>query len=209
VSLWLRQEVQEMLRGLAKLNPSLIVNNKEPAECRLFVLLWHYSNLLEARESELASKRYGGWQMLGIRFARLIEHNSEKLAAGLVVKLQESERTRSYREIPASQLQHQLQDLYQNLSLWLTTKTDTEIEHRYHELGKRRAEQGVPLPEFAWAVIVAKEHLWVFLQREAMADQAYQLLSELDFLLLLEQFFDRALYYSITAYNAASKEQVA
>jgi hypothetical protein len=42
-----------------------------------------------------------------------------------------------------------------------------------------------------------------------MADQAYQLLSELDFLLLLEQFFDRALYYSITAYNAASKEQVA
>jgi hypothetical protein len=167
------------------------------------------ANLSEARESGLASKYIGGWQMLGIRFAKLIEHNSEKLAAGLVVKLQESERTRSYREIPSSQLQYQLKDLYQNLSLWLTTKTDSEIQNRYHDLGKRRAEQGVPLQEFAWAVIVAKEHLWVFLQREAMADQAYQLLSELDFLLLLEQFFDRALYYSITAYSAVSKRQVA
>jgi hypothetical protein len=67
----------------------------------------------------------------------------------------------------------------------------------------------VPVEEFTWAVILAKEHLWNFLQREAMADQAFQLLSELDFLLLLEQFFDRALYYGISAYSAAGKRQAA
>lgn len=147
--------------------------------------------------------------MLGLRFAKLIERHSEQLSQGLVIKLHSSERTRSYRNIPATQLQLQLGDLYQNLSLWLTTKTESEIANRYRELGLRRAEQGVPIEEFTWAVIIAKEHLWNFLQREAMADQALQLLGELDFLLLLEQFFDRALYHSVSAYSKTAKGQVA
>jgi hypothetical protein len=83
------------------------------------------------------------------------------------------------------------------------------VEQRYRELGQRRAQQGVPIEEFAWALIIAKEQLWNFLQREAMADQALQLLGELDFLLFLEQFFDRALYYSICAYSKAAKGHVA
>ena len=147
--------------------------------------------------------------MLGIHFARLIERHSEQLAKGLVTQLQSSERTKGYREVPRSQLHHQLEELYHNLSLWLTTKTESEIEHRYHELGLRRSEQGIPVEQFTWAVIVAKEHLWNFLQREAMADQAFQLLSELDFLMLLDQFFDRALYYGVSAYSRAAKEQAA
>jgi hypothetical protein len=36
-----------------------------------------------------------------------------------------------------------------------------------------------------------------------------QLLSEIDFLLLLEQFFDRALYYGVRAYDAAEKREAA
>jgi len=147
--------------------------------------------------------------MLGLRFAKLIERHSEQLSKGLVIKLHSSERTRSYRKVPAAQLQLQLGDLYQNLSLWLTTKTESEIADRYRELGLRRAEQGVQVEEFIWAVIIAKEHLWSFLQREAMADQALQLLGELDFLLLLEQFFDRALYHSVSVYSKAAKGQVA
>ena len=147
--------------------------------------------------------------MLGIHFAKLIERHSEELAAGLVTHLQTSERTKSYRNIPKQDLQRQLRDLYDNLSLWLTTKTENEIERRYYELGTRRSEDGVPVEEFTWAVILGKEHLWRFLQREAMADQAFQLLSELDFLLLLEQFFDRALYYSIRSYSSVAKRQIA
>ncbi len=147
--------------------------------------------------------------MLGIRFARLIERHSEELAEGLVSKLHRSDRTLAYRNIPREELQSQLQDLYQNLSLWLTTKTETEIARRYQHLGARRAEQHVPVEDFTWAVIIAKEHLWHFLQREAMADQAMQLMSELDFVLSLDQFFDRALYYGVRAFSAAIRTQAA
>ncbi|MGE5112186.1 MAG: hypothetical protein ACM3JB_15085 [Acidobacteriaceae bacterium] len=148
-------------------------------------------------------------QMLSIHFARLIENHSAELADGLTRRLHSSERTTAYRNIPVDTLKEQLQDLYENLSAWLTTKTEAEIEARFSEAGRRRARQGVPVGEFSLAVIMSKEHLWQFLLREAMADHALALLSELDFLMLLEQFFDRALYYGVSAYDQQAKREAA
>ncbi|MDT8068173.1 MAG: hypothetical protein ROO76_08400 [Terriglobia bacterium] len=147
--------------------------------------------------------------MLNLHFARLIENHSTELADGLARRLHSSERTTAYRKIPTDTLRDQLQSLYQNLSLWLTTKTEAEIEERYTEAGRRRARQGIPVGQFSWAVIMSKEYLWQFLLREAMADHALALLSELDFLMLLEQFFDRALYYGVSAYEQQAKREAA
>ena len=74
--------------------------------------------------------------MLSIHFARLIENHSESLAEGLVRRLQSSERTSSYRSIPTDTLVRQVQEVYQNLSVWLTSKTEAEIEARYTEVGR-------------------------------------------------------------------------
>jgi hypothetical protein len=147
--------------------------------------------------------------MLSIHFARLIEKHSAELADGLARRLHTSERTTAYRNIPIDTLKLQLQDIYENLSVWLTTKTEAEIQERYSDIGRRRARQGVPVGQFSWAVIMSKEYLWQFLLREAMADQALALLTELDFLMLLEQFFDRALYYGVRAYEEQAKREVA
>lgn len=147
--------------------------------------------------------------MLSIHFARLIEKHSAELADGLARRLHSSERTPAYRTIPADTLKLQLQDIYQNLSVWLTTKTEAEIEERFSEVGRRRARQGVPVGQLSWALIMSKEYLWQFLLREAMADQALALLTELDFLMALEQFFDRALYYGVSAYDAQAKREAA
>ena len=147
--------------------------------------------------------------MLSIHFARLIENHAAELADGLAHRLYSSERTTAYRNIPIDTLRDQLQDLYENLSIWLTAKTEAEIQERYSAAGRRRARQGIPVGQFSWAVIMSKEYLWQFLLREAMADQALALLTELDFLMLLEQFFDRALYYGVSAYEQQEKKEAA
>jgi hypothetical protein len=147
--------------------------------------------------------------MLGNRYSHLIEKHSSELAAGLVKKLHTSERTQSYRQVPADELQRQVRDLYQNLGEWLNTKTEPEVQKRYSTLGRRRAELGVPVGELIWALILSKEHLWTFLEREAFADTAIQLVSELSFILSLEQFFDRAIYYAIAAYSESAAIQAA
>jgi hypothetical protein len=47
------------------------------------------------------------------------------------------------------------------------------------------------------------------MQREAMAEGALELVSELEFVLALEQFFDRALYYAIMGYTQGKKNILA
>ena len=147
--------------------------------------------------------------MLGIKFAHLIEKHSESLGKGLVDKLRNSGRTDSFRAISEHELLHDVQVLYHNLSDWLMTRTELDIQQYYTRIGMRRAEQRVPINQFVWALVLAKEQLWLFMQREAMAEGALELVSELEFVLALEQFFDRALYYAIMGYTQGKKNILA
>ena len=147
--------------------------------------------------------------MLGIKFARLIEKHSESLGKTLVDKLRNSGRTDSFRSISEHELLHDVQVLYHNLSDWLMTRTEFDIQEYYTKVGIRRAQQGVPINQFVWALVLGKEQLWLFMQREAMAEGALELVSELEFVLALEQFFDRALYYAVVGYTHGKKNIVA
>jgi hypothetical protein len=147
--------------------------------------------------------------MLGIKFARLIEYNSELLGKGLVQMLRVSGRTDAYRLIPEHELMHEVQVLYRNLSEWLVARTELDVQQYYTRIGPRRAEQGVPIGQFVWALILGKEHLWSFMQREAVGEGALELVNELEFLLALEQFFDRALYHAVNGYAQQQKKMAA
>ena len=147
--------------------------------------------------------------MLGIKFARLIENNSELLGKGLVQMLRASGRTDAYRLIPEHELLHEVQVLYRNLSEWLLTRTELDVQQYYTRIGMRRAEQGVPIGQFIWALILGKEHLWSFMQREAVGEGALELVNELGFLLALEQFFDRAMYHAVSGYAQQQKKMAA
>jgi hypothetical protein len=138
--------------------------------------------------------------MVALRLVRLIESHSEQLADGLVQKLHISERTPAYRNIPARELKAAVLDVYQNLGEWLMTKTESDVELRYKELGVRRAAN-VPLHEFVASMLMTKDHLWSFLRHEAMSDGALQLYGELDFLHSLTKFYDSAIYYASIGYE--------
>src|SRR5579885_1288624 len=133
--------------------------------------------------------------MIGLRLVRLIEKHAEKLAQSLTEKLRTSERTVHFRDVPADDLNAAALELYDHIGEWLLSKTESDVELRYTQLGMRRSAQGIPLSEYVWAIIMSKENLWAFLQREAISDQAVELYGELELLQMLDQFFERALYY--------------
>jgi hypothetical protein len=141
--------------------------------------------------------------MLGTRMVRLIETHSDRLAEGLMRKLRHCDRTSEFRRVPQAELHEAAQEVYHNLGDWLVTKTESDIEVRYTQIGARRAEQGVPVQQFVWAILLSKEHLWGFLQREGLAEGPVEIFGELELLQLLEQFFDRALYYAVVGYEHA------
>jgi hypothetical protein len=147
--------------------------------------------------------------MLGGNLLRLIERHSDELAEGLLNKLRNSDRASEFHKVPQEELQHGAREMYHNLGDWLLTKTESDIEIRYTQLGARRASQGVPVSQFIWAVLLSKEHLFAFLRREGFVEGAVQLYGELELLQLLDQFFDRALYYAVVGYEYARMRKAA
>jgi hypothetical protein len=80
-------------------------------------------------------------------------------------------------------------------------KSEDEIARRYTDIGRRRASQGVLLSELNWAIVIARENLWDFLKTEDTLERPTEVFGELMLLQLLEQFFDRAIYYAAVGYE--------
>ena len=140
--------------------------------------------------------------MMAYRFVRLIETNSDALAAGLLEKVQRSEITAEVnKHVPPEELKQRVYEIYRHLGEWLLGKTEFDIEQRYEEIGARRAQQGVPISEVIWTIVLTKENLWDFLKKESLLERPAEVFGELEIFQLLEQFFERALYYAAVGHE--------
>ncbi len=144
--------------------------------------------------------------MIAYRLVRLIETHSDALAAGLLDKVQQSELTQSYLNVPSAELHQRVCEIYRHLGEWLLGKSAFDIKRRYEEIGARRAQQAVPLSELIWAIVLTKQNLWDFLKKESLLERPVEIFGELEVLQLLEQFFDRAIYYASLGHELALAE---
>jgi len=139
--------------------------------------------------------------MLSYRLVRLIETHADTLAAGLEQKVQNNPQLTRFGNVAAHELRERVFEIYRHLGEWLLGKREIDIEHRYLGIGARRARQNVPLSALIQAIVLTKENLWEFLQSEAVADRAVEIMGELEMLQMLETFFDRAIYYAAVGYE--------
>jgi hypothetical protein len=100
----------------------------------------------------------------------LVETHSDALAAGLLEKTQASPLLPEYNNVPPEDLKQRVQEIYRHLAEWLS-KSELDVEKRYLETGATRAQQGVPLSQLIWAIILTKNNLWDFLKKEAVLDR--------------------------------------
>jgi hypothetical protein len=145
--------------------------------------------------------------MLALKLVRLIEEHSGELAMGLTDKLRQSERTGDFCKVSREGLCLAATEIYRNLGEWLLQKTETDIAERFRALGARRAAEGVGVHQFVWALVISRNHLWQFLQREAFADNIVQLSGELELQQMLNLFYDRAVYYGVLGYKEAEDRE--
>jgi hypothetical protein len=139
--------------------------------------------------------------MLAYRLLRLVENHSEALAAVLLEKTLNSPLLPCYRNVPPGELEQRVYEIYHHLGEWLLGKSELDVEKRYLEIGEKRARQNVPLSQLIWAIVLTKKNLWDFLKREAVLDRPAEVSGELEVEELLDQFFDRAIYYAAVGYE--------
>ena len=146
--------------------------------------------------------------MIAVRLVRLIEQHPDELTEGLLRKFTTSPRTSDLRKVPALELHTRSLEILRNLSDWLLSKSDAEVERRYHEIGALRASQDVSLTHVCWGIVMTKEHVWNFLQREGFLRGALEIYGEMELLRLLDQFFDRAICYCAEGYESAKLNSI-
>ncbi len=143
--------------------------------------------------------------MLTYKLVHLIEYHSDALAAGLLHKVQKSERAGSYKNVPPEELKQLVRDIYQHLGAWLLDKSESDIEQRYTAIGNRRAEQKVPLSELIWAIVLTKRNLAEFIDDVSFPGRAVDVSEKQELLQLIDQFFDHAIYSAAVGYEFATE----
>jgi hypothetical protein len=144
--------------------------------------------------------------MFAIRLVQVIETHADELSKGLMHRVKTSPQCAELlRRVPADELERRVQEIYRNLSEWLLSKTESEIEERYIGLGVRRLRQGVPFSHFLWGINLTKEYLWEHLEKEGLLEEPVELLGEIELVHNLERFFDRATYFAALGYETAAQ----
>ena len=144
---------------------------------------------------------------LSDRLIRTIESNAEEFAQSTVKQLRSSPRTESYHKLPDADLYNRCYVVYRNLGRWLWEKSDQAVQARFNELGERRCQEGIPLPEVLWALVLTKDRLLEYLAAYALADSAMELYQQQELDRLIGHFFDRAVCYTAAGYERQVSEK--
>ena len=144
---------------------------------------------------------------LSDRLIRTIESNAEEFAQSTVKKLRSSPRTESHHKLPDKDMYNRCYEVYRNLGRWLWEKSDQAVQARFNELGERRCQEGIPLGEVLWALVLTKDHLLEYLGAYALANSAMELYQQQELDRLIGHFFDRAVCYTAAGYERQASEK--
>ena len=143
-----------------------------------------------------------------MRAVRLVQHmktNAERVSEEVVTKIRASQRcVELVNKLSPEEQKRSTADIYRDLTVWLTSESDSTIERRYVVLGLLRAQQGIPFSELFWAVCIAHEHLWQYMQQECLLDEPVEFWGGVILLRSMAQFFDRVLYFTLHGYEQAA-----
>ena len=141
--------------------------------------------------------------LLAYRLVKLIEMHSDGLARSLHERYRSDKKCSAYANVPEDELKAKVYEVYRHLGEWLMGKTEADVEHRYLEIGAKRFEQGVPASQVVWMICLVRENLWDYLQKYAELEKPAEIFGEVELLEMLDQFFNRAIYYATLGHERA------
>lgn len=147
--------------------------------------------------------------LLAYRLVKLIESHSDGLARSLHYRYQNCAKCSAYANVPEDELRQKVYEVYRHLGEWLMGKTEADVERRYFEIGSERARQGVPASQVVWMICLVRENLWEYLQKHAELEKPAEIFGEVELLEMLDQFFNRAIYYAALGHERAMARHTA
>ena len=147
--------------------------------------------------------------MRALKLVQYMKANGDRISEELINRIRSSDRCGELlRRVPAEEQKHYPLDIYRDLTDWLAVEIDSLVECRYVNLGIQRARQGIPFSEVFWAACIARDYLWEYMQQECLLEEPVEFWGGVMLLHSLNQFFDRALYFTLVGYQKAGKGEL-
>lgn len=147
-----------------------------------------------------------------MRAPKLVQHmkaNVELMSDEVLQRIRRSEKCGELvKKLPLEEQKHYAIDIYRDLTDWLATESDDTVERRYLALGMLRAQQGIPFSSLHWAVCIAHEYLWQYMQHECLLEEPVEFWGGVILLRSLTQFFNRVVYFASLGYEEAARLDV-
>ena len=142
--------------------------------------------------------------MISMMLVKMIEEHAEQITEGLLKDIQTNPKTTSYQKFSAEKIQKRAYNVYKNLGEWLVDTKGDKAQETYLALGRQRYEENIPLSQVIFALVLTKNHLLKYVKMFGLVDTALELHRELDLFRLVNEFYDKAIYYTVRGYEEMS-----
>lgn len=140
--------------------------------------------------------------MISRKLVKQIEANADKLAMDVVETVKQDRRAEFYHSMPDNKYHKLVHDLYKHLGSWLQSQTWHRLRTSYERKGRDRFHDGMPLDQLVFALTQTKAALVEFVRGSVQGDSSEREL-EMELLLAISAFFDRAIYHTVRGFEDA------
>lgn len=155
--------------------------------------------------------------MISAKLVELIEIHASRLTKDVAQDLATNPRTPGFRAVPRQELEDRVFQIFHHLGNWIGDARSMKVEAEFSEWGHRRFDQGIPISEVVYAIIVLKQHLRRYIRDHGLVDAAFpptdreyvlpmHLHSLQDLNTRVGEFFDEALYHLARGYEHAARQ---
>lgn len=150
--------------------------------------------------------------MIAAKLVELIEVHAPRLTSDITQDLITNKRTPGFRGVRPHDLEQRVFQILNHLGHWIADPLSEKVQAEFTDWGRRRFDQGIPVSELVYAIIVIKQHLRRYISDNGLVDASFPRV-ESDYVLPMHlhslqelnasvgQFFDEALYHLTRGYE--------
>ena len=154
--------------------------------------------------------------MISAKIVELIEIHASRMAGDAAEDLAANPRTAGFRAVSRQELERRIFQIFHHLGNWIGDPKSSRVEAEFSDWGSRRFDQGIPISEIVYAIIVLKQHLRRYIRDNGLVEAAFPR-SENDYVLPMHlhslqelnirvgEFFDEALYCLARGYETEAR----
>ena len=150
--------------------------------------------------------------MIGEKLVELIELHASRLTGDIAEDLVTNERTRGFRAVRRQDLEQRIFQIVHHLGNWIGDPKSQSVQAEFADWGRRRFDQGIPISEIIYAVIILKQHMRRYIADNGLVDASFprvegdyvlpmHLSSLQDLNARVSDFFDQAIYHLARGYE--------